>query len=147
MNVDDTIEDIARDATAEADRVAADEAGKAVQEETTKGSAEGAGKEIGDHTDGIPAIGAPGATPVAEPPVVGEAVVKDQPSTSDAPHQADTLRLATTCSSAYQGRQALGCQPKDKFLMKTSPPPLDLRSSTSHAPAAVGLGKNSSSKP
>ena len=74
MDVDVVIEETAKDAAAEADRVAADEAAKAAQEETTKGSAEGGGKETGDHTDGIPAAGAPGATPVVEPPAAGEAV-------------------------------------------------------------------------
>ena len=51
----------------------------------------GGGKETGDRTDDIPAAGVPGAAPVQEPSVAGEAVVEDQPSTSEVPpSQADT---------------------------------------------------------
>ena len=44
MDVDIIIEETAKDAAIEADRVAADEAAKATQEETTKGSVGGPGK-------------------------------------------------------------------------------------------------------
>ena len=44
MDVDIVIEEIAKDAAAEVDRVVADGAAKAAKEETTKGSAEGAAR-------------------------------------------------------------------------------------------------------
>jgi hypothetical protein len=93
MDVDIVIEETTKNAAAEADKVTADESAKVAQEETAKGSAERAGKETGDHTDGIPATGAPGATPVMEPPVAGEAVFEDQPSTSEVPPSSRYLKV------------------------------------------------------
>nr|XP_040258434.1 nucleolar and coiled-body phosphoprotein 1-like [Aegilops tauschii subsp. strangulata] len=87
MDVNATIKETAKDAAAEA---AANEAAKDAHEEATKGSDGEAGKDTDDRTDGIPAARAPGAATVPEPPVAGETVVEDQPSTSEAPPQADT---------------------------------------------------------
>jgi len=104
MDVETVIEETARDAAAEADRVIADEAAKAAQEETAKRSAEGTGKEFGDHTDGIPAAGAPGATPVAEPPPIGE----DQPSTSDVPPSSSYLKAGDNLFISMPGTASTG---------------------------------------
>jgi hypothetical protein len=87
MEVDVVIEETARDASAEADKIAASEAAKyatfevseATAEEAAKESAERAGEETDDHTDGISAAGALGATPATEPPAAGETIVEDQP--------------------------------------------------------------------
>jgi hypothetical protein len=75
MDVDTIIEETTKGAAAGDDKVAVDEAAKVPQDETIKESAEEAGKEFGDHTDGIPAAGAPGATPATEPPAAEEGVV------------------------------------------------------------------------
>lgn len=154
MNIDTVIEETARNAAAEADKVVADEAVKdttvkaaeAAQEGAAKKSAERAGKGTGDHTDGISAAGAPGATPVTKLPAVGEVGVEEQPSTSSAPRQAGISKLATICSSAFRERQALGCHLKEKLLMRTSSLLPGSRLSMSHAPAAANLRKSSFSK-
>ena len=98
MDVDVVIEETARDAAAEADRVATEEATKDAAAEAAKDAAEEAAKnaaaeaakesieradtETGDHTDGIPAAGALGTDPNAKASVAGKAVVGDDPSTS-----------------------------------------------------------------
>ena len=103
-DVNIVIEETAKDAAVEADRVADDEAAKAAQEETTKGSAEGAGKETGDHTDGIPATGAPGATPVVEPPAASQ----DQLSTSGVPTSSSYLKAADNLFVSMPGTASTG---------------------------------------
>ena len=108
MNVDAVIKETARDATAEADRVAANEAAKDTQEEATKESAERAGKETGDHTDGIPTTGVLGATPVIEPPAAGEASVEDQPSTSGAPPSGKYLKVGNNLFVSIPGTASIG---------------------------------------
>jgi hypothetical protein len=108
MDVDTAIGEIAKDAAAEADRVAAGEAAKTAQDEATKGTAEGAGQETGDHTDGIPAAGAPGATPATEPPTVDETVVEDQPSTSDVPSSSRYLRVGDNLFVSLPGTASTG---------------------------------------
>lgn len=74
MNVDVDVEGIAKDAVAEAGRIAADETAKRVDGE--------AGNESTGGTDGIPAAGALGTDPNAKASVAGKAVVGDDPSTS-----------------------------------------------------------------
>lgn len=93
MNVDIDIEGIAKDAAAEADRIAADEAARAAHEDATKKSAEEAGNKTSDPTDSNPAAGALGATPATRSLVASKAVVEDQPSTSNAPPSSRYLKV------------------------------------------------------
>jgi hypothetical protein len=128
MDVDVVIEETTRDAAAEADRIAASraakdatvEVGKTAAEEATKESIERAGEETDDHTDGIPAAGAPGATSVIEPPATGETNVEDQPSTSEAPSSSKYLKVGDNLSINCRARQILEHRLKGKPLMKKS---------------------------
>jgi hypothetical protein len=93
MNIDIVIKETAKNAATEADKIAADEAAKDGQEKAAKRSAERTGKETSDHTDGVPAAGAPGATPATKSPLAGEIVVEDQPSTSNVPPSSRYLKV------------------------------------------------------
>jgi hypothetical protein len=53
MDVDIAIGEIAKDAAAEADKIAADEDAKTAQDKATKETMEGTGQGTDDHTDGI----------------------------------------------------------------------------------------------
>nr|XP_020147570.1 nucleolar and coiled-body phosphoprotein 1-like [Aegilops tauschii subsp. strangulata] len=108
MDVDGTIEEIAKDAAAQADEVAADEAAKEAHEEATRGSAGEAIEGTGDRTDGIPASGAPGATPVPEPSVAGATVAGDQPSNSEAPHSSRYLKIGEDLFVTIPGTASTG---------------------------------------
>jgi hypothetical protein len=116
MDVGIVIEETAKNAAAEADRVAADESTKVVQEETTKGSTERAGKETSDHTDGIPATGAPGATLATEPLVAGEAVVEDQLPTSEAPPSSRYLKVGDNLFVSIPGTASTGVPTEGEIL-------------------------------
>jgi hypothetical protein len=116
MDVDTAIGEIAKDAAAEADRIAADEAAKTAQDEATKGTAEGTSQGTGDHTDGIPATGAPGATPAAEPPAADETVAKDQPSTSDVPPSSRYLRVGDNLFVSLPGTASTRAPSEGEFF-------------------------------
>jgi hypothetical protein len=108
LDIDAVIEETARDVATEADKIAASEAAKTAQEEPAKESAEEGGKEAGDRTDGIPAAGAPGATPATEPPATDEAVADDQPSTSQAPSTSKYLKVGENLLVNLPGTASIG---------------------------------------
>ena len=93
MDVDGTIEVISKDVAAQADEVAADKAATEAHEEAARGSSGEASEGTGDRTDGIPSLGAPGATSVPEPSAAGATVADDQPSTSEAHHSSKYLKI------------------------------------------------------
>ena len=104
MDVDGTIEEIAKDVAAQADEVATDEAAKEAHEEAARGSAGEASEGTGDCIDGIPALGAPGATPVPEPSAAGATVADDQPSTSEAPTSSRYLKIGEDLFVSIPGK-------------------------------------------
>lgn len=112
MDVDCVIEETAMDAAAEADNVAVGEAAKDVHGEIAKEFAERVDKESSDHTDGIPAVGAPGATPATEPSVeplvAGGADAEDQPTTSEAPSSSRYLEVGENLFISILGTTSAG---------------------------------------
>jgi hypothetical protein len=108
LDIDAVIEETARDATAEADKIALGEAAKTAQEEPAKETADESGKEAGGRTDDIPAAGAPGATSVTEPPATEETVVDDQPSTSQVPPSSKYLKVGKNLFVNLPGSANIG---------------------------------------
>ena len=88
-DIDTIIEEVTRDAEAEADKIAAEEAAKGAAEDATKGPAGEASKAAAEETDKGPAGQAGGAAAEEE-----EEVADDQPSSSASSGSGKYLRVS-----------------------------------------------------